>query len=61
MLEMSPVGRFQNRICIVSVITSSDQEMENKILYMANEEMWAATFDSWLKVNSKSEEREGYY
>ena len=29
------LGRFQNRICIVSIIISSDQERESKILYIA--------------------------
>ena len=31
-LEVSTVGRFQNRVCTGSVITSVDQEKESKIL-----------------------------
>ena len=40
MLKVTTVSRFQNRICIAS------QEKENKILYIANEEMGGATVDS---------------
>ena len=39
-LTVNNVSRFQNRICIVS------QEKKNKILYIANKELGAATFDS---------------
>ena len=37
-LEVSTVSRFQNRICI------ANQEKQNKILYIANEEMAEAFF-----------------
>ena len=39
-MEVLTVSRFQKRICIKS------QEKENKILYIANEEIGAATVDS---------------
>ena len=44
-LEVSAVSRFQNRICIASIITAG-HDKENKVLYIFNEEMRAATIDS---------------
>ena len=34
-LEASSVGRFQNGICIATIITSASQEKENRILCIA--------------------------
>ena len=45
-LQVSTVGRFQNRICIVSIITSAGQEKENKTLYKVHEEKEAVRVDS---------------
>ena len=35
MLEVSAVGRFQNRICIASIISSASQENKSKIACIA--------------------------
>lgn len=44
-LQVSTVGRFQSRICIVSIITSAGQK-ENQTLYKVNEEKEAVRVDS---------------
>ena len=59
-LEVSTVGRFQNRISIDSIITSANQEEESIVLCIAMKKMRGV--DSQLTLdNSKSEKEQGDY
>ena len=58
MLEVSAVGRFQNKFCIDSIITSASQEKESKVLCIAMKE-W---HEMQLALdNSKSQKEQGDY
>ena len=57
-LEVSTVGRFENKICITSTITSASQEKENKMLCIAMKK-WEEL--QLIHDNAKSEEGQGYY